>query len=214
MDYTGVMLWEFSDLCFKPKKDLLSSNHYDVIVMGVGFIGAAACWYVARSNYKVLGLEQFDIPHDQGSHAGQSRIIRKAYFEHSDYVPLLEGAYHNWNELETITYSQVYYKTGLVYFGSADTKLIQDTRVAARQYSIPLDILTHEAASIRYPAINWRNHFEILLEPDADFITPEKAIALYTSDAIQHEADIRGREKVLEWKKRKFSHYCDHQPQY
>ena len=53
-------------------------------------MGAAACWYLAKGDYKVLGLEQFDIPHEQGSHAGQSRIIRKAYFEHSGYVPLLE----------------------------------------------------------------------------------------------------------------------------
>jgi sarcosine oxidase len=44
-------------------------------------------------------------------------------------------------------------------------------------------------------------HFQVLFEPDAGFVTPEKAIALYTSDAIQHNADIRGREKIVEWKK-------------
>ena len=81
-------------------------------------MGAAACWYLARRNQKVLGLEQFDIPHEQGAHTGQSRIIRKAYFEHSGYMPLLDRAYHNWKELEEITSSEVYYKTGLVYFGS------------------------------------------------------------------------------------------------
>lgn len=183
----------------------MSSDHYDVIVIGVGSMGAAACWYLSKRDYKVLGLEQFDIPHDQGSHAGQSRIIRKAYFEHSDYVPLLERAYHNWKDLESLTSSQVYYKTGLIYFGSPGAKLIKGTRDAADQYNIPLDILTHDAANIRYPAINFPDHFQILFEPDAGFVTPEKAIALYTSDAIQHNADIRGREKVLEWKKEKSS---------
>ena len=179
----------------------MPSNHYDVIVIGVGSMGAAACWYLAKRDYKVLGLEQFDIPHEQGAHAGQSRIIRKAYFEHSNYVPLLERAYHNWKELETITSSQVYYKTGLIYFGSPDSRLIKGTREAAHQYNIPLDILTHEAANIRYPMIHCPHHFQILFEPDAGFVTPEKAIALYASDAIQRNADIRGREKVLEWKK-------------
>jgi sarcosine oxidase len=181
----------------------MPSSNYDAIVIGVGSMGAAACWYLAKRDYKVLGLEQFDIPHEQGSHAGQSRIIRKAYFEHIDYVPLLERAYLNWNELETITSSRVYYKTGLIYFGSPDARLIKGTREASHQYNIPLDILTHEAANIRYPMIHFPRHFQILFEPDAGFVTPEKAIALYVSDAIQRNADIRGREKVLEWHKKK-----------
>ena len=63
----------------------MSSNHYDVIVTGVETMGASACWYLAKRNHKVLGLEQFDIPHDQGAHAGQSRIIRKAYYENFPY---------------------------------------------------------------------------------------------------------------------------------
>ena len=154
----------------------MSSNHYDVIVIGVGSMGAAACWYLAKRDYKVLGLEQFDIPHEQGAHAGQSRIIRKAYFEHSDYVPLLERAYHNWKELETITSSQVYYKTGIIYFGSPDSRMIKGTREAAHQYNIPLDMLTHEAANIRYPMIHCPDHFQILFEPDAAS-TPEKVFA-------------------------------------
>ncbi len=180
---------------------MMPSNHYDVIVIGVGSMGAVACWYLAKGGYKVLGLEQFDIPHEQGSHAGQSRIIRKAYFEHSDYVPLLERAYHNWKELETITSSQVYYRTGIIYFGSPDSPMIKGTRNAAHQYHIALDILTHEEANVRHPSFHCPHHFQILFEPDAGFITPEKAIALYASDAIRRNADIRGRGKVLEWKK-------------
>ena len=176
-------------------------NHYDVIVTGVGSMGAAACWYLAKRNYKVLGLEQFDIPNEQGSHAGQSRIVRKAYFEPSDYVPLLERAYHNWKELEFETSSQVYYKTGLIYFGTPDSGLIKGAKEAAHQYNIPLDVLTPDALNIRYPMIHCPSHFHGLFEPDAGFVTPEKAISLYTSDAIQVNADIRARERVLEWKK-------------
>ena len=179
----------------------MSSNHYDVIVIGVGTMGAAACWYLSKRDYKVLGLEQFDIPHEQGSHAGQSRIIRKAYFEHSSYVPLLERAYHNWKELETITSSQVYYRTGIIYLGGQDSTMIRGTREAANQYNIPLDTLTHEVVNARYPSIHCPHHFQVLYEPDAGFVTPEKAIALYAAGAIQRNADIRGREKVLEWKK-------------
>ena len=73
-------------------------KHFDVIVLGVGSMGSATCYQLAKRGIRVLGLEQFDIPHELGSHAGQSRIIRKAYFEHPDYVPLLVRAYENWKE--------------------------------------------------------------------------------------------------------------------
>ncbi len=72
----------------------MKENKYDVIVIGAGSMGSAACYELAARGYNVLGLEQFTIPHEQGSHTGQSRIIRKAYFEHPGYVPLLERAYH------------------------------------------------------------------------------------------------------------------------
>ena len=49
---------------------------------------------------QVLGIEQYDIAHDRGSSHGESRIIRLAYHEHPDYVPLLLRAYQLWQELE------------------------------------------------------------------------------------------------------------------
>ncbi|MEQ8424619.1 MAG: FAD-dependent oxidoreductase, partial [Cyclobacteriaceae bacterium] len=82
---------------------LTQELNYDVIVLGVGSMGSSTCYYLAKQGHKVLGLEQFDIPHELGSHAGQSRIIRKAYFEHPDYVPLLERAYSNWKSFEAET---------------------------------------------------------------------------------------------------------------
>jgi sarcosine oxidase len=63
---------------------------YDVIILGVGSMGSAAAYHLAKRGQRVLGLEQFSIPHSQGSHHGFSRMIRLAYFEHPDYVALLK----------------------------------------------------------------------------------------------------------------------------
>src|SRR5215211_5081779 len=76
-----------------------SSTTFDVIVVGVGSMGSAACYHLARRGVRVLGLEQFDIPHALGSGHGYSRMIRLAYFEHPDYVPLLRRSYALWDEL-------------------------------------------------------------------------------------------------------------------
>ena len=76
---------------------------YDVIVIGVGGMGSATAYHLARRKKKVLGIEQFDIPHQLGSSHGVNRIIRLAYAEHPSYVPLLRRAYELWRELENST---------------------------------------------------------------------------------------------------------------
>ena len=73
---------------------------YDVVVVGTGGVGSAALFHLARRGARVLGIDRFTGPHDRGSSHGQTRIIRQAYFEHPDYVPLLKLAYEGWNELE------------------------------------------------------------------------------------------------------------------
>ena len=174
---------------------------YDAIVLGVGSMGSATCYYLARQGYNVLGLEQFDIPHELGSHAGQSRIIRKAYFEHPDYVPLLERAYQNWKSLEEETGEQLYFKTGLLYFGKADHALIKGLRESAVKYSIRVDNMSEQEQTQHFPQFNIPSGYERLIEPDAGFITPERSVLLYTQRALRAGATIRTKERTLEWKK-------------
>ena len=92
-------------------------ERYDVVVVGVGGMGSAALYHLARRGKRVLGLERFDVPHEQGSSHGFTRIIRLAYFEHSDYVPLLRRAYELWRELEAEAGEQLLHITGIVEGG-------------------------------------------------------------------------------------------------
>jgi len=177
------------------------NNSFDVIVIGVGSMGSATSYYLAKRGYKVLGLEQFDISHEFGSHAGQSRIIRKAYFEHPGYVPLLERAYENWEALEWETGKQVYYKTGLLYAGNPNNEMIKGVERSAGLYNIDLDQMNIAAAADQFPQFKFPDDFEILFEPEAGFITPEKAIRLYASQAKKNGAAIHSNEKVINWEK-------------
>jgi sarcosine oxidase len=176
-------------------------TQFDVIVVGVGSMGSATCYYLAKQGVKVLGLEQFDIPHELGSHGGQSRIIRKAYFEHPDYVPLLERAYQNWRELEAHTGASIYTKTGLLYFGKPDHPLMTGMHLSADKYHIKVDSLSNEEVKKKHPQFNIPDGFEKMIEPDAGFVTPERAILLYTQMALQQGAIIKTKEKLSTWKK-------------
>ena len=174
---------------------------FDAIVLGVGSMGSSTCYFLAQRGFRVLGLEQFDIPHEWGSHLGQSRIIRKAYAEHPDYVPLLERAYRNWKALEDQTHSQVYFKTGLVYFGTSTDEVMKGVRESANKYHIEVQTLSEGEASRKYPQFKLPAGYERLEEPDAGFVTPERCILLFTEQAIRRGATILTKTKVLDWKR-------------
>jgi sarcosine oxidase len=163
-------------------------------------MGAPACYYLAKRGYKVLGIEQYTITHELGSHAGQSRIIRKAYFEHPDYVPLLQSAYENWKTLEEETGQQVYYQTGLVYFGKPEMAVIKGVNVSADLYKINVEKVDEVSSKQRFPQFSIPKEFETVYEPGAGFITPEKAIKLYAGVSIKLGAEIHVSEKAIGWK--------------
>lgn len=73
---------------------------WDVIILGLGAMGSATAYHLAQRGKRVLGIEQFTSPHDQGSSHGGSRIIRQAYWEGAEYIPLVSRAFELWQRLE------------------------------------------------------------------------------------------------------------------
>jgi sarcosine oxidase len=177
----------------------MDSEHYEVIVIGVGSMGSATCSFLSSRGHRVLGLEQFDSPHDLGSHTGQSRIIRKAYFEHPDYVPLLDRAYANWSQLEKETGKEIFHRTGIVYFGQPDHETMRGVQRSASLYHVPVKKLAPDQSKKQFPLFEIPAGFETLIESDAGFVAPEEMVRLYCQRAIANGATIRTREKVIKW---------------
>jgi sarcosine oxidase len=181
----------------------MAGNYFDVIVLGVGSMGSAACYYLARHGLRVLGLEQFSIPNELSSHIGQSRLIRKAYYEHPGYVPLLQRAYDNWKHLETIIGEQVYFETGLLYCGMPEHPVMKGIHLSANEYNLRLDKISERQMVQQFAAFNIPSAYEKILEPGAGFITPGKAIQLYAKKALENNAVIISNIRVNRWKKTK-----------
>src|SRR5262245_35934066 len=93
---------------------------YDVIVLGTGGVGSAAVYQLAKRGVKVLGIDQCPGGHDRGSSHGETRVIRQAYFEHSDYVPLLLRAYELWRGVEQEAGVDLLHQVGLLQAGPPD----------------------------------------------------------------------------------------------
>ena len=169
---------------------------HDFIVIGLGSMGSSTCYYLAKQGFTVLGIEQHEITHENGSHSGQSRLIRQAYFEHPDYVPLLRQAYEGWLDLEQISESQLFYDTGILYSGKANDFLIKGSLRSASQYDIDVQELNNDEVKRQYSQFNLPPDYTTILEPNAGFVTPERAILTYVQQAISSGAEIHRNETV------------------
>lgn len=175
------------------------SRHFNTIVIGVGGMGSATCYQLAKRGRRVLGIERFDIPHDLGSSHGYTRIIRLAYYEHPSYVMLLKRAYELWHEIEQRTGRQVYYKTGSIDAGPADSWVFKGSLRSCVEFELEHEVLTGKEVNARFPGYALPHDILAVLQPDGGFITPEIATVLFVEAAHALGAEIHGRETVLSW---------------
>ena len=172
---------------------------YDVIVLGIGGMGSAAAFHLARRGQRVLGLERFDIPHRMGSSHGLTRIIRLAYYESPKYVPLLHRAYQNWREAERLFGEQLLFVTGSIDTGPPDSAVFQGSLASCDEHGLRHEVLEGEEVNARFPGYALPSSHRAVFQPEGGFIASERAIVAHVTLAQAHGADIRARERVLGW---------------
>lgn len=175
------------------------SKHFNTIVIGVGGMGSATCYQLAKRGRRVLGLEQFDIPHDQGSSHGHTRIIRLAYYEHPSYVMLLKRAYELWDQIERHTGEQILIKHGSIDAGPSDSWVFKGSLQSCIEHDLPHEVLTGAELSQRFPGYRLPFDTMALYQPDGGFLLPERCIVSYVNAATELGAEIHGRERLLDW---------------
>ena len=174
-------------------------ERYDVVVVGVGGMGSAALYHLARRGKRVLGLERFDLLHEQGSSHGLTRIIRLAYFEHPDYVPLLRRAYELWRELESEAGEQLLHVTGIVEGGE---RILDGVLRSCAEHDLEHEVLDGAEVARRFPAFRLPEDMQVVHQPDGGFVVPERCIVAHVEGALARGAVLRARERVLEWEER------------
>ncbi|MDQ5810504.1 MAG: N-methyl-L-tryptophan oxidase, partial [Actinomycetota bacterium] len=175
------------------------SGRYDAIVVGVGAMGSATAYYLARRGKRVLGLERYSIPHTMGSSHGNTRIIRLAYYEHPSYVLLLQRAYELWREIQHRVGEQLLYITGSIDAGPEESWVFKGSWESCKLHDLPHEVLTGAELHRRYPGYHLPPDHLALLQPEGGFLTPERCIVSYVMAAQSLGAEIHAHEKVLEW---------------
>lgn len=162
-----------------------------VIVIGLGIMGSATAWALARRGVRVLGLEQYAPFHALGSSHGKTRIIREAYFESPEYVPLVQRAYELWDELGERTGRRLLRVTGGVSIGRLDSPFIVGARESAQRHGLAHELLDAQEARKRFPVLALPDDFVALVEGRAGILFAEECWRAFCEDAVRHGAELR-----------------------
>ncbi|HEU0113600.1 MAG TPA: N-methyl-L-tryptophan oxidase [Thermomicrobiales bacterium] len=177
----------------------MNATTYDAIVIGGGTMGSAAAWELGKRGLRALALEQFSIPHAFGSHGGQTRVIRHAYAESPDYVPLVRRADQLWQELEAAAGRQILVRCGGLELAAPGYRHAARARVAAVEHGIAHEWLAPAEVNRRWPGVAVPDDWEALFSADAGFLLTEPAIASMADQARRLGVDVREREPVVDW---------------
>ena len=173
---------------------------FDAIVLGVGGVGSAALWQLARRGLRVLGIDRFGIAHDRGSSHGSTRIIRQAYFEHPSYVPLALRSYELWHEIEEQVREQLLYQVGLVQVGPPDGEVVAGVLRSAAEHQLPVERLAPREAMKRWPALDVPEDAAAVFERRAGYLRVEACVRAHIAAAQRAGAELHTDEAVTGWR--------------
>ena len=175
---------------------------FDYIVLGAGGFGSSVLYHLARRGARAVAIERFGVAHDRGSSHGETRIIRKAYFEHPDYVPLLRRAYERWADLETHTNQRLYYSVGVLEAGPEDGIVVPGVLRAAHEHQLRVESLSAREASRRFPALSGLEEagLSAVFERDAGYLLCEPAVRAWADQARLQGATLHTGAAVTSWR--------------
>jgi|tagenome__1003787_1003787.scaffolds.fasta_scaffold20913387_2 sarcosine oxidase len=177
----------------------MSERNFDAIVVGLGAMGSAAAYHLGRRGQRVLGLEQFGIPHSYGSSHGVNRIIRLAYYEDPSYVPLLRRSFDLWRELQADFGEQLLHVTGSLDIADRDHFVFRESLRSCEVHDLPHEVLTAAEVRDRYPAFELPPAHMAVFQADGGYVMSERAIVAHVMGALAAGAEIHGQEPVLSW---------------
>jgi N-methyl-L-tryptophan oxidase len=170
---------------------------FDVIIIGAGSVGMASGYFLAKQGTKTLLIDAWDPPHTNGSHHGDTRIIRHAYGEGKEYIPLALRAQQLWNELANETGEKVFEPTGVLAVGAPESPFIKEMMAGAKNHSLPLHVLQAKEISRRWPGITIPEEYIGCLEPQAGVLFSEVCIRTYRERAVSFGAVLKTGTPVL-----------------
>jgi len=159
---------------------------YDLIIVGSGSVGAAAGYYARKAGLNVLMTDAHMPPHKEGSHHGDTRLIRHAYGEGEKYVPLVLRAQQLWDELAAVSGEELFERSGVVNLGPATSPFLATVAQSAETFKLDVQRMNASEVMTRWPEIQVPDDYIALFEPASGVLKSE--LAIKTLIALAKEA--------------------------
>ena len=178
----------------------------DIAVIGLGAMGSAALYQLAKTGARVVGLDRFAPPHTLGSSHGETRITRQAVGEGRDYVPFVLASHRIWRELEAQTGETLLNACGVLVMGPGSGHSFHHGKPdfvgrsidSAEAFGIPHAVLEGAEVARRFPQfMNLSGDERAYYEPGGGYVCPERCVAAQLRRARELGAEIRTGVEVL-----------------
>ncbi len=174
----------------------MAEDEADVVVLGLGGIGSAAAYWLARSGARVIGLERFELGHDRGASQDHSRIIRLSYHDPA-YVRLAQAAYASWGEVSAEAGAELVIETGGIdIFPPRDSFDREAYCGAMDACGVAYERLDGAEAMRRFPELRVEEATEVLFQERTGIAAAARANAAHQRLARAHGADLREGARV------------------
>lgn len=168
-------------------------------MLGLGGIRSAALLQLAERGAKVCGFDQHVVPHEYGSSHGTLRVIRKAYFEHPDYVPLLNRAYELWDAFDQRAGGGLFVKNGLILSGPPESASIRGLEACYAAHDLPHEELDAASANQQFAPYRTPEDHAVFYDPEGGYLRVENCVAHSLELAKAAGAEIHFGEQVETW---------------
>lgn len=172
-----------------------------VFVAGIGGVGSAALFHLAKRGAEAVAFDRYLPGHDRGSSHGETRIIRMAYFEHPDYVPLLRRSYELWNELEHRSGKRLFHQVGLLQVGPENGAVVSGVLRSAKTHLLDVDLWSRHEVLKRFPSLRVRNDLCGVYERTGGYLEVESCVRTHVHEALALGARLHVGPKhaMLAW---------------
>ncbi len=176
------------------------TEHVDVAVVGLGAMGSAALYQLAKRGARVVGLDRYAPPHAMGSSYGETRITRQAVGEGLDYVPFAIASQRIWRELEATSGTVLFDACGALVMGPGDgvtthhgmPDFTARSIDAAERYGIAHEVLDGAEVARRFPMFRGLTGTEkAYYEAGGGYVVPEACVAAQLDRATAMGANVR-----------------------
>ena len=174
------------------------TERVEYIVVGLGALGSATAYALARAGHRVVGLERFALGHELGASHDTSRILRHSYHR-ADYVRLTHDAYADWADLERVSGEDLVTMTGGLDLFPPDAAIPAiDYTSAMTAGGVEYQELDRDELRSRWPQFDPPHGTQALYQADSAIVPAARTVALLHRLARAHGAQLRESSPVSE----------------